>query len=317
MADTTARTLRLLSFLQRRHYWPGEELAARLEVSDRTLRRDVERLRELGYTVESNRGLDGGYRLGGSSGDAMLLLDNDEAVALAAALHHAAAGTSELAEASLGALTKVLTMLGPAQRKRAETVRSTMAFGSSRDPTQLSTINAVASACRDQVPLSFEYTAANSTQTSRYVEPCQLVALDSRWYLVAYDRDRADWRTFRIDRMTEPVPARNTFTPRTPPATDLYEYVRFSMRELNPQHHIIIDIDLPADQIRSEYGTWANVEDLTPGRCRLAMDTETFQWPTHIVANLHCTSNVIGPPAFQDHLRAVAQQLLESTTQVR
>src|SRR4051794_2699195 len=113
MADTTARTLRLLSLLQRRRYWPGPDLAARLEVSDRTLRRDIERLRELGYTVESDRGVDGGYRLGGSTGDAALLLDNDEAVALAAALHSAASGTSEWAEASLGALTKVLSMLGP------------------------------------------------------------------------------------------------------------------------------------------------------------------------------------------------------------
>ncbi len=111
MADTAARTLRLLSLLQRRRYWPGPDLA-RLEISERTLRRDVERLRELGYTVDSDRGIDGGYRLGAATGDTLLLLDDDEATALAAALHSAARGTTEFAEASLGALTKVLAMLG-------------------------------------------------------------------------------------------------------------------------------------------------------------------------------------------------------------
>jgi predicted DNA-binding transcriptional regulator YafY len=317
MADTTARTLRLLSFLQRRHYWPGEELAARLEVSDRTLRRDIERLRDLGYTVESNRGVDGGYRLGASTGDAMLLLDNDEATALAAALHQAAAGTSELAEASLGALTKVLTMLGPVQRHRAETVRSTTAFGSPSDPNppQLAIVNTVASACRDHVPLSFDYLAADATATSRYVEPCQLVALDTRWYLVAYDRDRADWRTFRIDRMNDPVPARNTFTPRPPPASDLYEYVRFNMTEPNPHHQVVIETDLPGQRIRDEYGTWVHVEDINPERCRLTMDTDdTFRWPTHIVANLSAPYTVIGPSAFLHHLLAVAEQIQDATS---
>jgi predicted DNA-binding transcriptional regulator YafY len=319
MADTTARTLRLLSFLQRRHYWPGEELAARLEVSDRTLRRDVERLRELGYTVESNRGLDGGYRLGPSSGDAMLLLDNDEATALAAALHQAAAGTSDLAEASLGALTKVLSMLGPTQRRRAETVRSTIAFGSPNDVAapSLLTLSTVASACRDHVPLTFDYTAADGAATVRYVEPCQLVALDTRWYVVAYDRDRNDWRTFRIDRMTNPTAARNTFTPRNPPATDLSEYVRFNMGEPNPQHHVVIDIDLPSDTIQRQYGTWAEVEAIDPQRCRLTMATDTFQWPTHIVANLPAPFTVVGPPKFTQHLREVATRIEAGASELK
>jgi predicted DNA-binding transcriptional regulator YafY len=303
MSDTTARTLRLLSFLQRRHYWPGEELAA--------LRRDIERLRELGYTVESNRGTDGGYRLGSSTGDAMLLLDNDEATALAAALHQAASGTSELAEASLGALTKVLTMLGPAQRHRAETVRSTTAFGVPSDPNppQLATLNTVASACRDHVALSFDYLAANATASSRYVEPCRLVALDTRWYLVAYDRDRADWRTFRIDRISNPIPARNTFTPRPAPASNLSEYVRFNMSEPKPQHIVVVEIDVPGDDIRTAYGTWVDVEDLPGGRCQLTMTTDSFVWPTHIVTNLNAPYNVVTPPRFQQHLLAIAQQI--------
>jgi predicted DNA-binding transcriptional regulator YafY len=311
MSDTTARTLRLLSFLQRRHYWPGEELAARLEVSDRTLRRDIERLRELGYTVESNRGTDGGYRLGSSNGDAMLLLDNDEATALAAALHQAASGNSELAEASLGALTKVLTMLGPAQRQRAETVRSATSFGTPPEssPLQLSTLTVVAGACRDNVRLSFDYLTRDVIASSRYVEPCQLVALDTRWYLVAYDCDRNDWRTFRIDRMSNPVPARNTFAPRNAPASNLAEYVRFNMSELVTHHTVIIEIELPGDTLRKEYGTWINVEDLDPTHCRMTMNTDSFIWPTHIATNLTAPFTVIGPPEFKQHLHEVSTRI--------
>lgn len=311
MADTTARTLRLLSLLQRRRYWPGSDLAARLEVSDRTLRRDIERLRELGYTVESDRGVDGGYRLGGSSGEAMLLLDNDEATALAVALHTAASGSSELAEASLGALSKVLSMLGPQQRQRAETVRTAVSFGAAFESSapRLAILDIVAGSCRDEVRLAFDYVAANGAATSRYVEPCQLVALGTRWYLVAHDCDRDDWRTFRVDRISAPSPARNTFVPRPPPADNLHEYVRFNMREMNAVIRVVIETDAPAARVRAEYGTWVDVEELGDGRCRVAMDSDSFRWPTHIVANLDASVTVIDPPEFRDHLAAVAARL--------
>ena len=308
MADTTARTLRLLSLLQRRRYWPGPDLAARLGVSDRTLRRDVERLRELGYTVESDRGVDGGYRLGGTTGDAALLLDDDETTALAVALHTAACGTTELAEASLGALTKVLSMLSASQRQRAETVRAATTFGSTMDRAapRLSILDAVATACRDQVRLSFDYVAADAAATSRYVEPCQLVALDTRWYLVAHDCDRDDWRTFRVDRMSEPRLARNTFAPRPAPASDLYEYVRFNMSELSRPHRVVVEVEVPGALVRDAYGTWVDVEDLGDARCRVTMDADSFRWPTHIVADLGAPFTVIGPPEFREHLRSIA-----------
>ncbi len=311
MADTTARTLRLLSLLQRRRYWAGPDLAARLEVSERTLRRDVERLRELGYTVESDRGVDGGYRLGSADGDTALLLDNDEATALAVALHVAASGTTELAEASLGALTKILAMLSPAQRQQAETVRTATVLGAPRNVAapQLAALEIVASACRDHVRLSFDYTAADGTATSRYVEPCQLVALSTRWYLVAFDCDRDDWRTFRVDRLTDPVPARNTFAPRQPPATDLSEYVRLSMRSLAPTLRVVIDVDSPSDEVRDAYGTWVTVEPIGRRRCRVTMDTDSFLWPTHIVANLDTPFEVVSPPSFAEHLRSLGARL--------
>jgi len=315
MADTTARALRLLSLLQRRRYWPGAELAARLQVSDRTLRRDVDRLRELGYTVAADRGVAGGYRLGGSTGDTALLLDDDEAIALAVALHSAARGTSDLAEASLGALTKVLSTLGPAQRRRAETVRSAVAVGSpTGDATvRLSVLDAVATACRDHVRLSFDYVAGDGTASTRYVEPCQLVARSDRWYLVAYDTDRADWRTFRVDRMEQPALARNRFVPRPPPATDLSDYVGHRMRELQVAHRVVVEVEVAADQVRDAYGTWVTVFDLGPSRCRIEMDADSFLWPTHLVANLRAPFTVLGPPEFHAHLQSLARHLTDST----
>jgi predicted DNA-binding transcriptional regulator YafY len=279
-------------------------------VSERTLRRDIERLRDLGYTVESDRGVDGGYRLGASTGPA-LLIDDDEAVVLAVALHVTAASSAEFADAALGALTKVCTMLTPEQRRRAETVGANTVFPpSANEPSpDLSILDVVAAACRDGVRISFAYVAANGDATNRYVEPCQLVTLNARWYLVAYDTDRSAWRTFRIDRMTEPVPSRNTFEPRPPPATDLYEFVRLNMSEPNAHHQVLIEIDLPANDVRSKYGTWADIQPLDKHRCRLTMTTDSFQWPTHILANLDAPSTVVGPAEFCDHLLSVAAHL--------
>jgi predicted DNA-binding transcriptional regulator YafY len=139
------------------------------------------------------------------------------------------------------------------------------------------------------------------------------VALGSRWYLVAYDCGREDWRTFRVDRMSEPALARNTFLPRPPPASDLYEYVRFDMSKLDAAHRIVLEIDVPGDEVRDAYGTWVDVDDLTDERCRLTMDTDSFRWPTHIVANLDAPFTVVGPAAFEQHLRTVATQFNAST----
>lgn len=303
--------MRLLSLLQRRRYWPGAELADRLGISERTLRRDIDRLRDLGYAVESDRGTHGGYRLGAAAGDTAILLDNDEVTALAAALHHGIDGNSELAEATLGALTKVLAMLRPEQRRHAETLRRNTAPASS--PTaaapRLAHLDTIAAACRDCVRLRFGYTRADGTHKERYVEPYQLVSYGAGWYLVAYDNDRDDWRTFRLDRMSDPVPGRNSFDPRPPPATDLSEFVRFNISEPDPRHQVVIEIDSPAEPIRAEYGNWADIESLPNDRCRLTMESDTFRWPTHIIANLDATSHVQSPPEFRNHLEAVAERI--------
>lgn len=311
MADTTERTLRLLSLLQRRRDWPGPELARALGVSDRTLRRDIDRLRALGYAIGAARGSVGGYRLGTSGSGAMLLLDGDEAVALAVALHASASGATPLAEAGLGALTKVLAMLAPAQRRRAELVTAATATGPAPEPVQphLNVLERTAAACRDHVRLRFGYVAADGTATTRYVEPCQLVNLGARWYLVAFDPDRDDWRTFRLDRITDPESTKAPFTPRKPPSENLSEYVRHNMSELPARHRVVVDIEAPAAHVRELYGTWVTVEAHGDQRCRMTMDTDTFRWPTYIVTNLEAECSVVGPPEFRRHLSETAARL--------
>jgi predicted DNA-binding transcriptional regulator YafY len=314
MADTTARTMRLLTLLQRRRYWPGPELARRLEVSERTLRRDIERLRGLGYDVASDRGVDGGYQLGSGSGLIPLQVDGDEAVALAVGLHLAAQGSTELAEASVSALSKVLALLPADQRRRAEAVRGVTSLGpagGSAGPA-LDVLAQVAGACRDGVRLSFDYRAADGAETQRYVEPYGLVALGTRYYLVAYDGERADWRTFRLDRMAEPRPARTPFTRRPLPADDLHEYVRASQRNVPGRYRVVVEVGCPGDELRAAYGRWVEVDDLDVGWCRATMDVDDLTWPLHILANVDAPFAVVEPPELRAQVAAVARRFADA-----
>lgn len=307
MADTTARTMRLLTLLQRRRHWPGPELAERLDISERTLRRDIERLRTLGYAVAADRGVDGGYRLESNAGIAPLLVDNDEAVALAVGLSLAAQSSPELAEASVGALSKVLGLLPADQRARAETVSSATSVGLTPTPVAppLDVLAAVAAACRDGVRIAFGYRAADGAETERYVEPYGLVALGNRYYVVAYDGDRADWRTFRLDRMRDVQPARNPFAPRPLPADDLYEYVRTSQSNVQARHHVVIEIERSESDLR-EYTRWVTVEALGTGRSRVSMDVDDFVWPLHMLANVDAPFSVIEPAELRERVAATA-----------
>ena len=210
MAATSSRTLRLLSLLQNHRYWPGDDLAARLEVSIRTLRRDIDRLRELGYPVLANRGVAGGYQLEAGATLPPLLLDDEEAVGLAVALQTAAQeSVAGIAESSLRALAKLTQVLPPRLRRRVDALRTATevpAWRSSEvaglsDPESLVRI---ALACRDSERLTFGYRSATDATTEREVEPHRLVSLGRRWYLVAYDLDRHDWRSFRMDRIDDP-----------------------------------------------------------------------------------------------------------------
>ncbi len=220
MLGTSARLLHLLSLFQLRRYWSGAELSRRLEITARTLRRDVDRLRSLGYPVHSTSGAAGGYQLGAGSTIPPLLLNDEEAVAVAIGLRTAANGAiSGIEEASLGALLKLEQVMPARLRSRISGLHSFIVpFGSSADKVDVKTLSVIAGSCRDNQCLRFGYSDRAGSATSRHVEPTGLVHTGRRWYLVAWDLAREDWRTFRVDRIEPRLASGNRFSPRKPPA---------------------------------------------------------------------------------------------------
>jgi predicted DNA-binding transcriptional regulator YafY len=226
MLETSARLLRLLSLFQSRRYWPGPDLAARLEVTSRTLRRDVDKLRTLGYPIRSTSGAEGGYQLGAGSAMPPLLLDDEEAVAVALGLRYAAAAVEGVEEASVRALSKIEQILPPRLGRRVAALQAAVVLPARSGPSvNARTLSAIAGACRDHEALRFRYLDHAGTASTRFVEPHRLVSTGRRWYLVAWDSDRKDWRTFRVDRIQPRLTTGPRVAPREPPAQDLAAYV--------------------------------------------------------------------------------------------
>ncbi|MEU7060836.1 YafY family protein [Streptomyces sp. NPDC046197] len=229
MLETSARLLRLLSLLQAHREWSGAELADRLGVTPRTVRRDVDRLRELGYPVNASPGTGGGYQLGAGAELPPLLLDDDEAVAVAVGLRTAAGqGIEGIGESSVRALAKLEQVLPGRLRRRVSALNAftvPMLRGPQPSAVDPAVLVELAHLCRDTERLRFEYRGHDGATTRRSVEPHRLVCTERRWYLVAWDLDRDDWRTFRVDRITPKPPHGPRFTPRTPPADDLAAFV--------------------------------------------------------------------------------------------
>lgn len=219
MLDTSVRLLRLLALLQARPDWSGAELAERLDVTTRTVRNDIERLRILGYQVRSTTGTAGGYRLGAGGSLPPLLLDDEEAIAVAVSLHAAAAGTvTGIEETSLRALTKLQQMLPSRLRHRIDAVRAATISVAGRGPTvEAGTLTVIAAAIRDHEQLRFDYQGHDGTASVRRAEPYRMVYTGRRWYLLAWDNDRDDWRTFRADRISPRTPNGPRFVPRELP----------------------------------------------------------------------------------------------------
>lgn len=291
--------LRLLSLLQTHRFWTGGELAGRLEVSERTLRRDVERLRDLGYDVDAVRGAAGGYQLRAGGAMAPLLLEEDEAVAVAVGLRAAAnGGVPGFEDTTLQALTKVIALMPPRLRRRmgalqTQTEGMAWAGGPVLDPAVLTTL---AQACRDDEAVSFDYTAADGSASVRRVEPHRLVNLGRRWYLAAWDRDRQDWRSFRVDRVQgTPTTSGQRFRPREIPGGDAAAYVSQGLRNRPRQHRVVVTMAVPAAIAEASVGRWADIEPLGEDRCRMTMDTDSLDWPVLVLAGLDCAFEVEAP----------------------
>lgn len=229
MLETSARLLRLLSLLQAHRDWSGADLADRLGVTPRTVRRDVDKLRELGYPVHASPGSGGGYQLGAGAELPPLLLDDEEAVAVAVGLRTAAGhGVEGIGETSVRALAKLEQVLPNRLRRRVSALGAftvPLLRGPEASTVDPGVLTELAGACRDSERLRFEYRDHGGSVSRRTVEPHRLVCTERRWYLVGWDTDRSDWRTFRADRITLTPPHGPRFEPRAAPAEDLAAYV--------------------------------------------------------------------------------------------
>ncbi|WP_106401357.1 helix-turn-helix transcriptional regulator [Actinocorallia populi] len=237
--DPTGRALQLLSLLQTRRWWRGVELAERLEVTERTVRRDVDRLRDLGYPVDATAGKHGGYRLAAGAHMPPLVLDDDEAVAVVVGLRYAAeAAIGGMEETSLRALTKIEQLLPHRLRRWVSALHSSVASlrRAADDVVDPEALSVLAAACRDREDVRFDYRRRDGENSRRLVQPHQLATAGHRWYLVAWDRRRHDWRTFRLDRLREPRPTGSHFTPRQIPGGDAARFIASSVGSI-PRHH--------------------------------------------------------------------------------
>lgn len=269
MLSTSERLLRVLTLLESRRDWSGTELAQRLQVSTRTVRNDMVRLRALGYPVEAAPGVAGGYRLGAGTALPPLLLDDDEAVAVAVALRSSTGGgVAGIEETSIRALIKLEQVLPTRLRRRVNALQAytvAVAFsGPSVEPHLLSTI---AAACRDYEVLRMDYRKHDGTQSTRSVEPYRLVHMGRRWYLVAWDRDRRAWRTFRVDRLQLRSPNGPRFTPREPPAEDIGQYVMHNVRTAPGRHEARVVVKAPAAEITERVPKGIAVEPIDDDTC--------------------------------------------------
>ncbi|ONI80638.1 transcriptional regulator [Saccharothrix sp. ALI-22-I] len=311
MTDTAGRLLALLSLLQTPREWPGSELARRLEVSPRTIRRDVDRLRGLGYPVEASMGAEGGYRLVAGTAMPPLLLDDEEAVAIAVGLRAAAQQTvAGIEEASVRALAKLEQVLPSRLRRRlsalgAATVPVVLgADGVTVDPAHLTVL---ASAIANRERLRFRYSAADGAESRRHVEPQHLVPSGRRWYLLAFDLERDDWRFFRVDRMTALSATGARFTPRPLPAADAATYVAEHILNRAPTYTAVATVHLPAREVRGRFGG-AEVEEVDERTCRVRL-ADTVEYLAFHLVQLGCEFEVHEPHELVEHLRGVHDRI--------
>ncbi len=307
---TSARLLRLLSLLQTPREWPGTELAERLEVSPRTVRRDVDRLRDLGYPVQATMGTTGGYRLVAGKAMPPLLLDDEEAVAIAVGLRTAASHPVDgIEEASVRALAKLEQVLPPRLRHRVNALgAATVSMFTSGEPNVDPEILVVlAGATNVQERLRFAYEAAGGTPTRRLVEPCRLVASGRRWYLLAYDNDRDDWRVFRVDRISDPHPTGVRVPSRVPPDEDAAAFVTRKLYSSAPTYEVVATLHLPAGEAARRLGVPPEaLQPIDDHTCRLHGPGDTLEWLAARLLMLGCPFEVHDPPELRAHLAELA-----------
>ena len=317
MTATSGRLLKLLSLLQTRRDWTGDELASRLEVSCRTIRRDIERLRELGYPVDALTGPAGGYRLHAGTAMPPLLLDDDEAVAIAVGLRTAArASVTGIEETSVRALVKLEQVLPSHLRRRVNALQTaTVTLATSGGPTvDPEALTAIAGACRDNERLRFAYRGRDATETNRIVEPHTLVNLGRRWYLVAWDCDRDDWRTFRVDRLARLAPAGARFEPRALPNDDAAAFVAANLSGAPSRYQARVTLFAPlAEVTQQSLFTGSAVEAIDERTCELRTSDDSLDWLAVRVGMVGVDFEVHEPPELVERIRELAARFERAT----
>ena len=316
MLETSARLLRLLSLFQAQRYWSGAGLAERLEVTARTLRRDVDKLRSLGYPVNSTAGTAGGYQLGAGATVPPLLLDDEEAVAVAVGLRTAASGTvTGIAEASVRALAKVQQVLPARLQRRVTALTSFIEPLAYTGPVvDAEVLSLIAGACRDCEKLRFRYRARDGAGSQREVEPHRLVHTGRRWYLAAWDTDRNNWRTFRVDRIEQRPVTGLRFTPRAAPDGDFAAYVSRSVSTAGYDYQAVILFHAPlekaAERIPAAAGKLDAVDEHT---CLLRTGATSLEMLSMYLAWTGFEFEVREPPELIERMRAVADRFRRAT----
>jgi predicted DNA-binding transcriptional regulator YafY len=316
---TSSRLLTLLSLLQGRRDWPGSELADRLEVSARTVRRDVERLRSLGYPVESMTGPAGGYQLRAGTAMPPLLLDDDEAIAIAVGLRTAAGGSIVgIEETAVRALVKLEQVLPSHLRRRVQALTAATQTlnvygGPTVDPQALTLL---AAAVRDHERVRFAYTARDRAGTQRETEPHSLVNAGRRWYLVAFDCGREDWRTFRVDRIAGPPEPGPRFPPRDPPEEDVAGYISRAISTSPYRYQATVRLHAPAEAAAERVGPAAGlVEAVDEHTCLLHVGGPSVDGFPVYLAQIGFDFEVLAPPELIEQVRVLAERFARAAGQ--
>ncbi|MEU9175335.1 WYL domain-containing protein [Streptomyces sp. NPDC048550] len=318
MHKTSSRLLALLSLLQTRPAaaWSGEDLAGRLGITPRTVRRDMDRLRELGYPITAVKGPSGGYRLDAGAHLPPLLFDDDQAVALTIALQTAAAGTT-LAEDAARALATIRQVMPPRLRHRMDTLRITAVRppgSGDAPPADAHVLRDLSTAVHTRAELRFDYATDGTAAAGqrRRVQPHHLVTRRGRWYLLAWDLDRADWRTFRVDRVQPRTPTGPRFTPRELPGGDVAAFVTSRFRGSDgtttdwPCRGEVV-LGLPATAV-APFARDGIVEELGPDRCRLTLGSWSWTALAATIGSFDTDIEVIGPPGLNDAFARLASR---------
>jgi predicted DNA-binding transcriptional regulator YafY len=309
MSDPAVRLLRLLGLLQRRSDWSAADLAERLDVEPRTVRRDVDKLRALGYQIQGIPGVGGGYRLGGGTDVPPLVFEDDEAMAVAVVLGvSAGAAVPGIEKGALTALAKLDRLLPPRLRIQLAALRAaTVSLVSPTETVSTESLIGLAQACDNHQRATFAYVAQDGRRSDRRVEPHRLVATDRRWYLVAFDLDRLDWRTFRVDRASSVIVTGHTFEPR--PIEDPARMVAEAISTAGYSYRAVVRMDASAAEVARLIPPHVGVTTADGDQATVELGVDEFDWLAGYLIGLGVEFEVLEPSDLRQHFSALGRRL--------